>query len=174
MFSTLIIVLHVIVCVALILIVLLQTGKGADIGAVFGGGSSQTLFGSSGAGTFLSKVTIGAAVVFMLTSITLSYFSGRGAPVQRSIMSEQPAPAAPEVPVQPAPASPEGAQETPVKETPAADSQGAVPEARPDTAGEAAPVPAPAGETNPPASDSESAPAAESPSAPQAEKPLDK
>ena len=75
--STFIIAIHVIVCIALILIVLLQTGKGADMGAVFGGGSSQTLFGSGGASTFLTKMTTGAAVVFMLTSLSLAYFSGR-------------------------------------------------------------------------------------------------
>jgi preprotein translocase subunit SecG len=75
--STFIIAIHIIVCVALILIVLLQTGKGADMGAVFGGGSSQTLFGSGGASTFLTKMTTGAAIVFMLTSLSLAYFSGK-------------------------------------------------------------------------------------------------
>jgi len=73
--TILLIIIHVIVCVALILIVLLQTGKGADIGAAFGGGSSNTLFGSGGASTFLSKATAGAAIVFMLTSLTLAYLS---------------------------------------------------------------------------------------------------
>ncbi len=73
--STLIIIVHIIVAVALILIVLLQTGKGADMGAAFGGGSSQTLFGSTGASTFLSRLTTGAAIVFMLTSLTLAYVS---------------------------------------------------------------------------------------------------
>ena len=68
-------ILHVVVCIALIMIVLLQTGKGADMGAAFGGGSSQTLFGSTGASTFLSKATTGAAIVFMLTSLSLAYFS---------------------------------------------------------------------------------------------------
>jgi preprotein translocase subunit SecG len=81
---TLIIVLHVIVSIALILVILLQTGKGSDIGAVFGGGSSQTLFGSTGPTSFLSKLTAGAAIVFMLTSLFLAYFSGSGA--SRSIM----------------------------------------------------------------------------------------
>ncbi len=89
-----ILVIHVVVCVALILIILLQTGKGADIGAAFGGGSSQTIFGSSGATPFLSKVTIGAAVVFMMTSIILTYFVGKGLVVRdRSIVSEQSVPA---------------------------------------------------------------------------------
>ena len=73
---TLIIILHIVVSVTLILIILLQTGKGADIGAVFGGGSSQTLFGSSGPTSFLSKMTAAAAVIFMLTSLFLAYFSG--------------------------------------------------------------------------------------------------
>ena len=74
---TLIVVLHIVVSVALILVILLQTGKGSDIGAVFGGGSSQTLFGSTGPTSFLSKITAGAAIVFMLTSLFLAYFSGR-------------------------------------------------------------------------------------------------
>ncbi len=69
-------VIHVMVCIALILIVLFQTGKGADMGAAFGGGSSQTLFGSTGASTFLSKATTVAAVVFMVTSLWLAYHSG--------------------------------------------------------------------------------------------------
>jgi preprotein translocase subunit SecG len=70
------IIIHIIVCMALIMIVLLQTGKGADMGAAFGGGSSQTLFGSSGASTFLTKATTFAAVIFMLTSLSLAYRSG--------------------------------------------------------------------------------------------------
>ena len=81
---TLIVILHVIVSVALILVILLQTGKGSDIGAVFGGGSSQTLFGSTGPTSFLSKLTAGAAIIFMLTSLFLAYFSGTGG--TRSIM----------------------------------------------------------------------------------------
>jgi preprotein translocase subunit SecG len=60
----------------LILVVLLQTGKGAEVGAVFGG-SSSTIFGSSGAGNFLTRLTTGMAIVFMITSLTLGYFAGR-------------------------------------------------------------------------------------------------
>jgi preprotein translocase subunit SecG len=93
MLTAFILVIHVVVCVALILIILLQTGKGADIGAAFGGGSSQTIFGSTGATPFLSKVTIGAAVVFMITSIILTYFADKGFGVrERSIVSEQSVP----------------------------------------------------------------------------------
>src|SRR5678815_5974580 len=68
-------IIHVIVSIGLILVVLLQTGK-ADMGAVFGG-SSSTIFGSSGAGNFLTKLTTGMAIVFMITSLTLGYFAGR-------------------------------------------------------------------------------------------------
>ncbi len=69
-------VLHITACLALVGVVLLQHGKGADIGAAFGGGSSNTVFGARGAGNFLTKLTTGTVVVFMLTSITLSYFGG--------------------------------------------------------------------------------------------------
>jgi preprotein translocase subunit SecG len=74
--STLLIIIHTIVSIALILIILLQTGKGADMGAAFGGGASQTLFGSTGSSTFLGKLTTVAAVIFMLTSLSLAYLSG--------------------------------------------------------------------------------------------------
>lgn len=74
--SLLLIIIHVIVCIALIMIVLLQTGKGADMGAAFGGGSGNTLFGSTGASTFLTKATTAAAIIFMLTSLGLAYMSG--------------------------------------------------------------------------------------------------
>ncbi len=66
-------VLHVIACLVLIAVVLLQRGKGAEMGAVFGGGASSTVFGSRGAGNFLTKMTTGCAVIFMLTSLSLSY-----------------------------------------------------------------------------------------------------
>jgi preprotein translocase subunit SecG len=81
------IILHVVVCIALIMIVLLQTGKGADMGAAFGGGASQTLFGSSGASTFLSKATTAVAIVFMLTSLVLAYLSS-GGPTRTSVVKE--------------------------------------------------------------------------------------
>ena len=70
-----IVVIHIFVCIGLILIVLLQTGKGASMGAAFGG-SSQTIFGSSGATTFLGKITTAVAVVFMITSLVLAFISG--------------------------------------------------------------------------------------------------
>ena len=73
----LITIVHVIACFILVLVVLLQAGKGADMGAVFGGASS-TIFGSSGAGNFLTRLTTGAAIVFMTTSLTLTYIGSHG------------------------------------------------------------------------------------------------
>ncbi|MFP4667202.1 MAG: preprotein translocase subunit SecG [Desulfobacterales bacterium] len=75
---TLIIAIHLIACFALIGIVLLQSGKGASMGAMFGGAGNQTLFGQTGGGSFLGKVTAGAAIIFMLTSLTLAIISKRG------------------------------------------------------------------------------------------------
>ena len=87
-----IVLIHISACVALILIVLLQKGKGADMGAVFGG-SSQTLFGSSGATSFFQKLTAGVAIVFMVTSLGLAILFGRGA--SSSIMKGVTQPQAP-------------------------------------------------------------------------------
>ena len=86
--------IHLAVCIALIMIVLLQKGKGASMGAAFGG-SSQTVFGSAGASSFLQKVTVAAAVVFMLTSLTLALLFGRGAStsVMRGVSTPMEAPA---------------------------------------------------------------------------------
>ncbi len=69
--------LHVIVCVILVLVVLLQSGKGADLAGAFGGGATQTAFGSRGPASFLSKMTTVAAIVFMVTSIGLSMITTR-------------------------------------------------------------------------------------------------
>ena len=68
-------VLHVMVCLVLVIVVLLQHGKGADIGAVFGGGASSTVFGSRGAGNFLTKLTTASALIFMVTSLSLAYLA---------------------------------------------------------------------------------------------------
>ena len=110
--SSIIIVLHVVVSLALILIVLLQTGKGAGIGAAFGGGSSQTVFGSHGATSFLSKITAAAAIIFMLTSLGLSIFGEKrigGESVMENLavpaQEEQARPQAP--PEKKAPAAPQ-------------------------------------------------------------------
>jgi len=74
--ETLVKILHVIVCIFLMLTVLLQAGKGGGMGAAFGGGSSMgTVFGGSGAGNFLRRLTVGAAVIFMITSMTLAWMA---------------------------------------------------------------------------------------------------
>lgn len=99
----LLLVLHIVVCLALIGIVLLQGGKGAEVGATFGAGASQTIFGASGSQTFLGKMTTGAAVIFMLTSLALAIFWGR--PGGSSVMPDQVAPATPPAQSMPAPAA---------------------------------------------------------------------
>ncbi|NOX33930.1 MAG: preprotein translocase subunit SecG [Deltaproteobacteria bacterium] len=74
--TNLIVALHVSVCILLILIVLLQSGKGAEMGVSLGGGAGQTLFGAGGPATILTKITTVVAVIFMATSLTLAYLSG--------------------------------------------------------------------------------------------------
>jgi preprotein translocase subunit SecG len=84
--TILLLIVHIVVCFALVLIVLLQGGKGADIGATFGAGSSQTVFGATGGQSFMGKLTTGAAVIFMLTSLLLAYYYAK--PGADSIMPE--------------------------------------------------------------------------------------
>jgi len=85
MIDTLILTVHITVALALIIIVLFQHGKGASMGSAFGG-SSQTLFGSRGPATALAKITTGAAVIFMITSITLSVLSREAS--EKSVVSD--------------------------------------------------------------------------------------
>ena len=95
--------IHIVVSVVLILVVLLQTGKRADLAGAFGGGGSQTVFGARGAATFLSKATTISAVLFMLTSLTLSLMASTSqGPRGKSVLpDEKPAQSAP---AQPGPA----------------------------------------------------------------------
>ena len=86
--------LHFIVCFVLIGVVLLQRGKGADLGASLGGGGANTIFGSRGAGNFLTKITTGSAIVFMGTSLTLSYLGYQSSDV-RLFDSDAPIPVEP-------------------------------------------------------------------------------
>ena len=74
--TTIVVALHVTFCILLILIVLLQSGKGAEMGISMGGGSGQTLFGAGGPASLLAKIRTAVAVLFMLTSLTLAYLSG--------------------------------------------------------------------------------------------------
>ena len=73
--QTLVLVIHVLAAVGIVVLVLLQHGKGADMGAAFGSGSAGSLFGSAGAANFLSRTTAILAVVFFATSLGLTYFS---------------------------------------------------------------------------------------------------
>lgn len=107
--TVLLTILHVLASLFLIAVVLLQSGKGAEMGASFGSSGSQSVFGAGGGTTFLSKMTAGVAIIFMLTSLTLAYLSGR--PSSSSIMSGKSRPATTEkvpaqVPQTPAPAAP--------------------------------------------------------------------
>ncbi|MEE9258798.1 MAG: preprotein translocase subunit SecG [Nitrospinaceae bacterium] len=74
---TVLTVLHIFSTLFLILVILLQTGKGSAMGSGLGGGSSQTMFGASGAGNFLTKLTTGVAILFMVTSLTLATMSSK-------------------------------------------------------------------------------------------------
>jgi preprotein translocase subunit SecG len=90
--NTILITIHILVCIILIIAVLLQSGKAADLAGAFGGAGSQTAFGPRGAATLLSKVTTIGAVIFMLTSMGLWILSAKG---DRSVVSgEKEAPAA--------------------------------------------------------------------------------
>jgi len=134
------IILHVIVSFIMVGVILLQAGKGAEIGASFGG-SSQTVFGSRGPGTFLSKLTVAAAVIFMITSLSLSILS-KGRFMSTSVLDLK------------------------KKETPAAE----VPAAPPATGGESAPTataPANPPAAQAPAAPAPAAPAAPTEAAPK-------
>ncbi len=103
---TLLTIVHVIVGISLILVVLLQRGKGASMGAAFGG-SSQTLFGSRGPQSFLGKLTTIVAVMFMLTSLSLAVLSSKKptASIMQKTNIKDTKPAATANPVTPAPKS---------------------------------------------------------------------
>ena len=79
--------IHIVVCFILIMVVLLQSGKAADLAGAFGGGGSQTALGSRGAATLLTKATTGAAVLFMITSLSLAILASRGS---RSVLEQNP------------------------------------------------------------------------------------
>lgn len=125
---TLAVIIHVIVCFLMIASILLQAGKGAEIGAAFGG-SSQTVFGSRGPGTFLSKVTIGAAVIFMLTSLGLALLSKERTFSSTVIDLNKKETA-------PAPILPQGSPDAPKSDTSKSDPS------KPATTGDQAPAPA--------------------------------
>jgi len=123
--SPLLVILHVLICITLILVVLLQSGKAADLAGAFGGSGSQTAFGPRGATTFLSQATTWCAVMFMLTSVALTLRQNKIGPSTGSSVLEGTAPAttpAP-APVIPPPtqqtAPPAGQQPAPTQNPPA-------------------------------------------------------
>jgi preprotein translocase subunit SecG len=81
-------VVHVFVCIILILVVLLQSGKSADLSGAFGGGATQTAFGARGPSSFLSKMTTVAAIIFMFTSVALSMMYHKTGPDSSSVMDK--------------------------------------------------------------------------------------
>jgi preprotein translocase subunit SecG len=91
---TLILTVHVLVALGIIFLVLLQHGKGADMGAAFGGGSSGSLFGATGSANFLSRTTAALAVVFFLTSLGLAYVATHKPKTGGSVMQDVSAPPA--------------------------------------------------------------------------------
>jgi len=104
------VVLYVVICFFLILVVLVQQGKGADIAGAFGGGGTQTAFGARGATTLLHKLTTGAFIAFIVIALAMTVLQAkpkgsvvRGAPAPAA--AKAPAPAAP-APAAPAPAAP--------------------------------------------------------------------
>jgi preprotein translocase subunit SecG len=119
----LLIFLHIFVSIILIAVVLMQSGKGAEMGASFGAGGSQSVFGAGGGSTFMSKLTTGAAIIFMLTSLVLAYQSGKSG--SSSIMSSAPkaAPQKPAAPAQTKPAAPAPAGQPMQAPAPAAPAQ---------------------------------------------------
>ena len=136
MLETVLLVVHLLIAVAICGFVLLQHGKGADMGAAFGSGASGSLFGATGSANFLSRTTAVLAAVFFVCTLALAYFSHSVKPVGSGSVLERsaPAPAVPAVP--PTPASqipggggsvpaPQGAATTPAPTAPATPASGA-------------------------------------------------
>lgn len=152
--QTFIYVLHFLVCFILIGVVLLQRGKGQDLGASLGGGSANTIFGSRGAGNFLTRITTASAIIFMGTSLTLSYLGYKSSDVRLFDESE---PFVPETGDAPKPET-SGLEEIPAA---AADAAGA---------GALVEIPSEAGDAATPSSEGTgSVPAAEAPTAESSE-----
>lgn len=118
--ETVLYILHVLVCLAMLPIILLQSGKGGGVSAVFGGGGAGTVFGSRGASSFLTKMTTGAAILFMFTSMGLSYYASQS----RSVVGDVPV-ATPPAAVQTGAAA--DGEEAPEQASPPSDSSSAEP-----------------------------------------------
>lgn len=105
--ETLVLVIHVLTALALVGLILLQHGKGADVGAAFGSGASGSLFGASGSANFLSRTTAILAIVFFVTSLGLTFFSSQKTE-HKGVMATQPAAPAQSLPAQIPPTVPAG------------------------------------------------------------------
>ncbi|HEY7741626.1 MAG TPA: preprotein translocase subunit SecG [Burkholderiales bacterium] len=105
--ETLILVIHVLAALVLVGLILLQHGKGADVGAAFGSGASGSVFGASGSANFLSRTTAVLAIVFFVTSLGLTYFTTKKTE-GKGVMSTQPAAPAQSLPAQIPPTAPAG------------------------------------------------------------------
>ncbi len=105
-------IVHVLVAIGIVGLVLIQQGKGADMGAAFGSGASQTLFGARGSATFLSRMTAVLATIFFLTSLVLTIVYTREVRT-KSVTQEVPATSVPSAPLPAAPASPDSAPAVP-------------------------------------------------------------
>ena len=86
--QTAILTIHIILAVILIILVLVQQGKGADAGAAFGSGASSTVFGARGSATFMNKVTTVIALSFFVTSLSLAYISSNKSSVSKSLIND--------------------------------------------------------------------------------------
>jgi preprotein translocase subunit SecG len=120
--ETVILIVHVLAAVSLVALILLQQGKGADMGAAFGSGASSTVFGSQGSASFMTRGTAIMATVFFITSLSLAYFTGEG--VSRKSVTEESVvetvdsevPVAEDMPSVPAAATPAVEADVPVAE----------------------------------------------------------
>jgi protein translocase, SecG subunit len=110
--QALLLIFHVLLAIGLIVLILLQHGKGADAGAAFGSGASSTVFGARGSTSFLTRTTAVLATLFFITSLSLAYLSSR-TPEQRSVTEQ--------IESVPATVQPEPAGELPVKQAPPSD-----------------------------------------------------
>lgn len=132
--ETVILIVHVLAAITLIALILLQQGKGADMGAAFGSGASSTVFGSQGSASFMTRATAVMATIFFVTSLSLAYFTGKGVSsksvteksVVETVDSEAPVaedmPSVPESAVTPAEADVPAVEEVPAEsDVPAAE-----------------------------------------------------
>ena len=144
-FTPILVTLHILVCFVLVIVIMLQSGNAADLAGAFGGAGSQTAFGPRGAATFLSRATTWCAIVFMMTSLTLSV---KRSPVEASsgsILEQTQKAGAPAKPATPAPAAPV----TPATPAAPVQPQSSTPAQNPAPAASQAPAPAPAQQTPP-------------------------